>query len=390
MRPRYLLFCVPFLTLLNMPSQAQFDPVTLKKVEDIVIYENERFYAAFPSIVTRPSGELVLAFRRSPERAFVRDGRGSHADPNSYLVLVRSKDNAATWTSEPELIYAHPWGGSQDPCMTQLKDGSIICSSYAWYMQLTKNFEDPSNTIRTGAFLFMGGFLVRSEDGGHTWDDPIIPPPVPGIKTRTVFGELSPAYNRGAICEGADGKLYWAVAAASQFKPLRTEIHLLVSDDGGRNWTYRAPIAQDEKVTFNETSLIETPSGQLVAFIRTAQFNDHTVIARSTDGGKSFQPWEDAGFQGHPHYALKLPNDQILLVYGYRHEPYGIRARLLDPECSNITTAPEIILREDGGSSDLGYPWATVMADGRVLVVYYFNKKGGLHHIAGTILELAK
>jgi hypothetical protein len=372
----------------QLSAQAEIGTVKLRQVKDLVIYQQERYYAAFPSIVTRPTGELILAFRRSPERAFVRDGRGSHADPNSYLVLVRSKDNASSWTTDPELIHAHAWGGSQDPCMVQLHDGSIVCSSYAWYIQRNKNFVAPPQTMRTGDFIFMGGYLMRSEDGGQSWEGPIIPPAVPGIETKDVFSNPCPAYNRGAMCEGADKKLYWAVAAAGSLKPSRTENHLMVSGDGGRTWEYRCPVAQDEKVTFNETSLIETASGQLVAFMRTAQFNDHTAIARSTDGGKSFAPWEDAGFQGHPHYALRLPNDQVLLIYGYRHKPYGIRARLLDPECRNVAEATEMILRDDGGSSDLGYPWATIMADGRILVVYYFNKDNGLRHIAGTILAI--
>ncbi len=370
--------------------QAESSDVKLKKIKDIVVYQNDRSYSAFPSVVTRPSGELVLAFRQSPERSYVKDGRGSHADPNSNLVLVRSKDNAKTWSTHPELIYAHPWGGSQDPCMLQLRDGSIICTSYAWYLQLTKNFVDPPETIRTGAFLFMGGYLMRSDNGGQSWNGPIVPPPVPGIKTRTVFGELCPSYNRGQLCEGKDGKIYWAVAAKGVTPPFRTEVHLMVSEDKGLNWNYRCPIAQDSKVTFNEASIYETPSGQLITFLRTAGFKDHTVIARSTDGGKSFKKWEDTGFQGHPHYALKLPNDQILLIYGYRHKPYGIRARILDSEGRKIANSKEIIIRDDGGNSDLGYPWATMMADGRVLVVYYFNKKNMLSHIAGTIMEIEK
>jgi len=386
----HLLLCAALAALAAPLPQAQAETpaVKLRKVKDLVIYQHEKFYATFPSIVTRPSGELVLAFRRSPERAFVRDGRGSHADPNSYLVLIRSTDNATSWTTEPELIHANAWGGSQDPCMIQLHDGSIVCSSYAWYIQRSKNFVAPPNTVRTGDFIFMGGYLMRSEDGGHAWNGPIIPPPVPGIKTKDVFGNPCPAYNRGAMCEGADHKLYWSVAAAGSLKPSRTENHLMVSEDGGRTWAYRCPVAQDEKVTFNETSLIETPSGQLVAFLRTANFDDHTAIARSTDGGKSFEPWEDAGFQGHPHYALRLPNKQVLLIYGYRHKPFGIRARLLDPECRNVAKAPEMILRDDGGNGDLGYPWATIMPNGQILVVYYFNKNDALRHIAGTILAI--
>lgn len=360
---------------------------TVTKVKDIVIYENEQFYSAFPSVIKRPSGELLVAFRRAPNRQVFGESGNSHVDPNSYLVLVRSQDNAATWSKEPELIFAHPFGGSQDPCMIQLRNGKIVCSSYGWSRVSDDASKTHTSTIRHGNFIFMGGYLIHSMDGGNSWQDPVIPPTIPTNGIENVFGDPCPAYNRGAMCQGADGRLYWACASIPKLNPRRTEVHLLISEDDGLTWTYSCPIATDETVTFNETSLYETPNGDLVAFIRTAQFDDHTVIARSTDGGKSFESWQDSGFKGHPHYALRLPDQRVLLVYGYRHKPYGIRARILNPECTDFKSAKEIIIREDGGSGDLGYPWATMMHDGRVLVTYYFNKNNGLRHIAGSILS---
>src|SRR6185503_19619870 len=85
-------------------------------LDHVTLYEDARFYSAFPSIVRRPDGELLVAFRRAPERRAFGEGV-SHTDPNSYLVLVRSKDAGKTWSHEPQLIHAHPFGGSQDPCM---------------------------------------------------------------------------------------------------------------------------------------------------------------------------------------------------------------------------------------------------------------------------------
>jgi len=197
-----------------------------------------------------------------------------------------------------------------------------------------------------------------------------------------------PAYNRGAMCQGKDGRLYWAVASKTSIVPGKPGTHLLISSDKGDTWTYSCQIAVDEKVGFNETSLYETPQGTLVAFLRTENFGDHTAVARSTDHGRSFRPWEDAGFQGHPHYALRLPDRCVLLVYGYRHPPFGIRARVLDAECANLTSAPEIVMRDDGGNGDLGYPWATMLSKHSALVVYYFNVGDGTRHIAGTRLAI--
>lgn len=363
-------------------------PAPLRKVEDIVIYKDGKFYSAFPSIVRRKDGELLVAFRRAPNRKLLGEKSNTHTDPNSYLVLVHSRDGGETWSREPELIYADPFGGSQDPCIVQLRDGTIVCTSYGWALLNPDFAAKLSDSLRHGNFAFLGGYIVRSKDGGRSWQGPLFPPPVGADNTSDIFGKPVPAYNRGAMCESRDGRLHWVVAANASTKPRRTETHLLISSDKGESWKYSCPVATDPKVTFNETSLYETPKGELVAFLRTADFDDHTVVARSTDRGRSFQPWQDAGWQGHPHYALRLPDRRVLLVYGYRHAPFGIRARVLNAECTDFKTAEEIALRTDGGNGDLGYPWAAMLSRDRVLVVYYFNIADGLRHIAGTVLEL--
>src|SRR6266550_9474641 len=390
--------------------------IPIRKVEDIVIYQDPKFYSAFPSIVRRPDGELIVAFRRAPERRALGEKQYSHTDPNSQLVLVRSRDGGKTWSHEPELLHAHPFGGSQDPCMIQLRDDTLVCTSYGWALLNADFAATLSESLRHGNFAFLGGYVLRSKDGGRSWQGPFYPPHVGADNTTDIFGKPVPAYNRGAMCEGQDGRLYWVVAANTDTQPRRSETHLLISSDQGESWSYSCPVATDPKVTFNETSLYETPKGVLVAFMRTADFDDHTAVARSADHGKTFQRWQDAGFQGHPHYALRLPDKprpgplppkapvsqtdskpgeeglggeghKTLLVYGYRHAPFGIRARLLDAECTNFATAREIILREDGGNGDLGYPWATMISKNRALVVYYFNLRDGTRHIAGTVLE---
>ena len=146
-------------------------------------------------------------------------------------------------------------------------------------------------------------------------------------------------------------------------------------------------IASDERVTFNEASVYETPAGDVLAFLRTAGFEAQACVARSRDGGRSFGRWEGMGFQGHPLQAMRLPDQRILLVYGYRHAPRGVRARILEPEGTDFRTAPEIVLRDDGGSNDLGYPWAVQVDDRRVLVAYYFQVGQGPRHIAATLLD---
>ncbi len=55
------------------------------KIKDLIIYKDPHFYSAFPSIVRRPAGELIVAFRRAPDRRRVGAKGITHTDPNSNL-----------------------------------------------------------------------------------------------------------------------------------------------------------------------------------------------------------------------------------------------------------------------------------------------------------------
>jgi sialidase-1 len=371
----------------NFASAQQTAP--LKKVKDFIIYSDSTYFSSFPSVIKRPSGEFFLAFRRAPERRVFGEPKSNHVDPNSYLVGLRSKDGE-NWTKEPELIYAHPFGGSQDPCLLQLSDGTILCASYAWAFLRPAGIEKLKTPyFEAGGAHFLGGYLLRSKDG-KKWQGPIYPPHIAPEINFSALGNPLPAYNRGALYEGKDGRIFWVVAATDSHHK-KTSNHLIISEDKGLTWKYASEVARDEKVIFNEASIYETPKGDLVTFLRTGRFGDQACIARSTDGGKSFGKWQSMGFKGHPLQATKLPDNRVLLVYGYRHNPsYGIRAKVLNPECTDFDTAPEFVIREDGGNTDIGYPWATAIDKNRVLVVYYFNENDGTRYIAGTILELQK
>ncbi len=360
----------------------------VRKLKDVVIYEDEKFHSAFPSAIKRKDGEILVAFRRAPDRKIFGEKGTSHVDPTSHLVMVRSRDGE-TWTKEPYLIYAHPFGGSQDPCLLQLRDKTLLCASYGWAFirpDGIPNLKKPY--FKAGDAIFLGGYLLRSADGGESWLGPVYPPNITPEINFNALGEPLPAYNRGALVEGKSGRIFWMVAATDSESPHKTSVHLLVSDDKGLTWHYSSPVAADENGSFNETSAYETPKGDLLAFLRSEKLEDQACIARSKDGGKTFQKWEKMGFQGHPLNALRLPDNRVLLTYGYRHEPFGIRARILNAECTDFATAPEIVLREDGGNTDIGYTWPVQLDKNRVLVVYYFNKEKGTRHIAGTILEI--
>ncbi len=369
----------------NRDNKNKSETSEITKIKDVIIYEDSTFYSAFPSVIKRPNGEIFVAFRKAPDRKIFGESNTNHVDPNSYLVMVRSNDGE-NWTKNTEHIYAHPFGGSQDPCLLQLKDGTILCASYGWAFVRPDGMENLKKPyLEAGGTVFLGGYIVRSKDGGKTWSDAIYPTNIKPEINFSADGKPIPAYNRGALYEGKDGKIYWIVAATDS--PGKTSNYLIVSEDKGLTWEYSSVVAIDDKASFNESSIYETPKGDLVGFLRTSRMDDQACIARSTDGGKSFK-WQKMGFQGHPLNAMRLPDDRVLLTYGYRHKPYGIRARILNAECTDFATSKEFVLRDDGGNRDIGYTWPVQLDDNRVLVTYYFNKDNGTRHIAGTIIEI--
>ena len=98
--------------------------------------------------------------------------------------------------------------------MVQLRDGTIVCTSYAWARlqpEAIGKLKPP--VMRHDNYVFLGGYLVRSRDGGRSWQGPLVPPACQGEANLDIFGNPVAAYNRGAMCEGRDGKLYWVVAS---------------------------------------------------------------------------------------------------------------------------------------------------------------------------------
>ena len=162
----------------------------------------------------------------------------------------------------------------------------------------------------------------------------------------------------------------------------------LASGDAGETWRRCGVIAANEAdgTVYQEPALCSDPAGGLVCFMRTARAEGRLATARSDD----CVHWETPrlhALTGHPFHPLPLADGRILLSYGYRQPPYGIRARLLDDAWTDPDSVPEIVIRDDGPGPDLGYPWAVQLRDGRVLVAYYWTHADGTRLIAASLLE---
>jgi len=66
--------------------------------------------------------------------------------------------------------------------------------------------------------------------------------------------------------------------------------------------------------------------------------------------------------------------------------PGGSEPVLLDAECEGLDETNELVLRNDGGVSDLGYPHVLPLPDGTALITYYHNTGSGTRHVAASIV----
>ena len=83
---------------------------------------------------------------------------------------------------------------------------------------------------------------------------------------------------------------------------------------------------------------------------------------------------------------MQLADGRVCLTYGYRAAPFGIRARLSAD--GGRTWQPEIMLRDDGGGRDVGYPRSVQRPDGKVVTVYYIHDAPlAERYIAATIWD---
>ena len=362
-------------------------------------------YVAFPNIARLADGTVLCAFRHAKERQ-QELGRVTHIDPTARDVYILSRDGGNTFDRTLHTICDDEMS-EQDPCITVLRDGRVIATYFRW--QLVPAGQGPAvfgeeRFARYGRTIFNGLYdtcrcgiaYSISDDNGKTWRDK---------PTISVDGlPVSGGSVRGNLLELPDGGLLMPVYGPMMRGKELSRSVLLRSDDRGESFYYYSCIAFDEACQKNyfEPNLFYTAGGKIVALLRTetdvhapdAKTKDTYLnlhIAVSEDGGKTFGPVREIpGLYGsNPFYALSLSSGRVLVVYGYRKKPFGIRARLCDAELSDLETAQEIILRDDAPGGDLGYPHAIQQSDGTILVVYYIEGQDGVREIALTRLQEA-
>ncbi len=155
------------------------------------------------------------------------------------------------------------------------------------------------------------------------------------------------------------------------------------TNDGGKTWNLVSFIGPEPEDYAIMPSTVRVGPADLVTAIRRRKWID---VWRSSDNGESWRFLNQAAIEtgGNPPCLVRLRDGRLVMTYGYRLEPYGIRARI-SPD-NGLSWSQDIILRKDGGAFDLGYTRTVQRPDGNLVTVYYYNDAADRERYIGATL----
>jgi hypothetical protein len=374
--------------------------MTVRIVSQYTLYRHKRFFSAFPSLAMMKSGQVALAFRRAPDHRWLL-GDIAEEDFNSVdHVHFRSHvafgvlDEQLRLAAEPTIMPVHAEAADQDGNLFVSKSGRLFQYSFRWYPVTKEIVEKLAETgFKTyggdylgAGFIFHSAYIRFSDDEGANWSNPFEIPIDPMASPRRFPEAEGTTSIRGRMVELDSGELLLPVYSGCIKDVPRDCVRFLRSVDGGDTWDFQDTHLFHDTWALQEPTLAKWPAGNITVFNRTRHNEDKLVTATSDADGASFGALKSVDVVGHPYDAVPLPDGRLFLVYGYRHEPMGVRARIVE-EGQDIGDAEEIIIREDSLSRDTGYPSTTLLSDGRLLVAYYIPDKQGIRGIEASIIE---
>jgi hypothetical protein len=295
---------------------------------------------------------------------------------------MTSHDGGRTWQEVEDL----PAGlvGPQPGEVATAKDGSRIQIGQNWRRwyppQRRGEFEgkyaiSTPGTYEPGWFAInSGGWVRRSDDDGKTWQKTAIP-------ALDTYASCSSPWSYTQLSDGRLVRVFMVQAGPDD----SGDVFAAFTRDGRTAETARVMGDPEEKLRFTEETLVhETSDGVIWMLTRVEGGDDHLWQGVSRDGGRTWSARKTA-VKGHPPSGLvALADGRLVLTYGYRHPPYGIRAVISHDEGLTWDGAHVVVLRNDGAGYDLGYPSSMQLDDSTILTVYYFTDDEQVTHIAGT------
>jgi hypothetical protein len=295
--------------------------------------------------------------------------RVGHVCPFGKLVAYESGDCGESW-SEPRILADGPLD-DRDGGILVTRSGTILVNwftSICWLNLIEKPEFSSWKGIAEAISLKemrdnLGFWMIRSTDGGKTWSEK----------------QLVPVNSPHGPCQLSDGSLLYVGKALSlSSELLGGSRHDIIpvsarSTDDGATWEVIGRIPECRRQYwegYNELHAIEAADGTIVAHIRNhiPYGSAETWQTSSPDKGRTWSEPIRITY-GFPSFLSALPDGRLLMSYGYRREPYGIRARVSDD--SGKTWGDEMVISDEAKFSDMGYPSTVKLPDGRLFTIWY-------------------
>ncbi len=365
----------------GLTSFAQTDG---KQIEHGVVFSEDGKYGGWPANhgIWSWGNEILVGFVEAPYNE-TAPGMHTYDIKSSGNKYARSLDGGVTWTiTDAFEIGQKAWG----------HDNNISPEKAVKPIPLTApiaDFTDPEFIL---TFLrhnnhYGPSHFYYSNNKGKSWEGAFIFPDMgtPGIANRTDY-----------IVDGKQSLSVIITAAKSNKREGR--VALARTEDGGLNWNLISWVTPEHGGFDIMPSSLRLSESELLTTIRTRTENGTSFISsyKSTDNGKTWKrlknPAPDTGAGGSPPALTQLKDGRLALGYINRSN-YGSRVHVRFSDDNGETWGNEITLRSgDGANRDAGYPRLTQNADGKLVMVYYWNNvllEGSkpYRYIASTIFD---
>lgn len=291
--------------------------------------------------------------------------------PEEHM-LARSLDGGRTWKYEKARDLTPPPTPGNIAGVPTEKGGKEAVS-----LTTPIDFTAPgfALTARMSDIDVGPSWFFYTTDKGHSWSGPY---------TLPDFGQKGIAARTDYLVDGPHELTMFLTAAKSNGREGR--VICVRTKDGGRTWNVVGMVGPEpdgNDFAIMPSSVRLAPSS-ILTLVRHRQWIESY---RSDDNGAAWthvvRAVPDTG-RGNPPSLVKLGDGRLVVTFGYRAAPFGIRARISRDQ--GRSWSDDIVLRADAVDWDLGYTRSVQRADGKIVTVYYYNDATSTErYIAATI-----
>ena len=377
------------------------------EIEHARICGSDDTYCGHPhqdGILNFGGGEIAVLHKHAPcDYGALYDVGHGVVHSRAKVVMQRSLDGGETWQEGLSVVWDETAPLEQRMAFLQSRGPRPEIAlddpdSVIYFGRTRRHVKEDETNMQT--------FAIRSADRGRTWEE------YPSLVSAPLSAGKADVSKNGYPPVRLPDGFYVAVF---DLEP-SGDLCLYGSGDNGLTWDYLSRVPGDASGFGNIAypGLVLAPNGSLQLYTVNIQGDRNSLqVAESVDGyswsahrpivrlGSS--PWLSRPVPSQSRYQLiervyyrspwplLLRDGRIVVLFGRRKAPNGIG--LIVSEDSGDTWSDEVVLRDDAPSSDVGYPVATELEDGRIFTAYYYNTEqggayGGPRYIASTHFRL--